>query len=492
MKNIIILTILMSLSVVSQAQKKLKLGFNTGMISPKALFETEARDGTKFFIDSADGKVGIGTTAPATTLQINNPLQATNTVNAAAQVLQLSRPILPSFKNPNIAQFNLGSYSASSANALTRLDLALNDVGPSPLTTVMTWQANGNVGIGVTAPNSKLVVSGGDQITGNLDTRSNTDLNVSSIGGAVGSGGSLIFSANNGLWNFAGIKGLVASGGGNSVGHLAFSLRNVIADTALTERMRILSNGKVGIGTSSPISTLDVLGSFGANQISTSAPTYTFTDADFAVRLTLLASQSINLPTIGFNQRRIIVVINPTAFDKVFANNAYQDLSGGFSFTIPANSSLTLQNIDGSGWALISKDLQPLIVSTSYPAVANVTPTGITPATAVDYMSINLPSAGTWEINWAVRGVTNSSVNTGISSVLTTSANVVQPNSEVLSVYVQSGALNSHATGRGSYIVTVSAATTYKIRVYAVATVSTAFATSDANGRSWVSAKRIQ
>lgn len=102
-----------------------------------------------------NGNVGIGSTSPFTTLHVNNSLPATSTINADAQVLRLSRPVTTNIKWDNIAQFNLGSY-ATNVSANTRLDLAMNDGSSTNTSHVMTWQANGFVGIGTTAPNSPL------------------------------------------------------------------------------------------------------------------------------------------------------------------------------------------------------------------------------------------------------------------------------------------------------------------------------------------------
>jgi hypothetical protein len=113
-----------------------------------------------YVLQPAGGNVGIGVVSPLSTLHVQNPLNATNSINANAQVLRLSRPVTTNAKWDNIAQFNLGSYSNSTVSATSRLDLALSDGAGTITSNVMTWQANGNVGIGVTAPTRALEVGG--------------------------------------------------------------------------------------------------------------------------------------------------------------------------------------------------------------------------------------------------------------------------------------------------------------------------------------------
>jgi len=163
---------------------------------------------------NTSGNVGIGTVTPGSKLQVNG--------NAVI------------------------GYSASTAGPANGLAIS------------------GNVGIGTTGPIFQLEVNGIGQTTAALTdagVRGGT-LSLISNSGTAGMGGALVFgniqsvTANSTGW--AAIKGLLTNGGNNTAGDLAFSTRNASTDVALTERMRILSGGNVGIGTTGPTSLLHV------------------------------------------------------------------------------------------------------------------------------------------------------------------------------------------------------------------------------------------
>src|SRR5262245_23814318 len=80
-------------------------------------------------------------------------------------------------------------------------------------------------------------------------------LNAGSLG-VGGGGGGILFGGNGSSQYFAAVKSLLTNGSGNTTGDLAFSTRASTADSALTERLRLTSEGKLGLGTASPMSSL--------------------------------------------------------------------------------------------------------------------------------------------------------------------------------------------------------------------------------------------
>ena len=115
----------------------------------------------KMVITSA-GKVGIGTSTPDTTLEVQNPTLATDTVNTLL-TQRWSRLQTGAVKWGNSMDLLLGSYESGTINSRTRVDFKLaNGATDNPDTTVMTLQANKNVGIGTITPTARLDITNGE------------------------------------------------------------------------------------------------------------------------------------------------------------------------------------------------------------------------------------------------------------------------------------------------------------------------------------------
>ena len=179
---------------------------------------------------AADGKIGVGTTAPATKLDVNGSIKlATGTCGASTQgSIQ--------FDGTNVQFCNTSNvWTTLAAGTASQWTTYGSDIN----------YASGNVGIGITNPTNKLHVNGTFTATGGATIGGNLSLGntlSNSTGTAASPSYSFVYGANTGMY--------LTSNGSET---LAFS-------TAATERMRIMNNGWVGIGTTNPTANLDVNG----------------------------------------------------------------------------------------------------------------------------------------------------------------------------------------------------------------------------------------
>jgi hypothetical protein len=253
--------------------------------------------GTKMVID-ASGNVGIGTAAPTDPLHINknagtvagsNLGGATNTLMRLTQVDSTQNNLLMQTFGGSSGNFIIGSRSSgtgasptataagqtmiglegyghdgtnyqsgaairlfadslwSVSNRASRIEFIVTPTGSTTPGIAATLSQAGYLGIGITSASRHLHVRGAGQATSALTDAGNTGgtLYLQDSGSAVNNGGAILFGASQGY--FAAIKSVISNGTPNTVGHLAFSLRATTGATALTEMMRIQTNGILSV-----------------------------------------------------------------------------------------------------------------------------------------------------------------------------------------------------------------------------------------------------
>jgi hypothetical protein len=216
------------------------------------------------------GSVGIGNTAPSTTLTVGNEtgtiggeilLNPTTTQHEGGQIV---------FKRSRIGStvdWTIDQYGTTSSNARFRI---FNGASESNGLAILE---NGNVGLGTASPTARLNLDGGGMriFAGFNNSTTRPALSSSTIGnyeirGVGGGGGSTqADGADDGFLR------LSAGGGSSSSVQSSIDLsgysnvtdmnRNIVMRTSGTERLRINSDGYIGVGTSSPLAPLHVASS---------------------------------------------------------------------------------------------------------------------------------------------------------------------------------------------------------------------------------------
>ncbi|OOG76425.1 hypothetical protein [Algoriphagus sp. A40] len=198
------------------------------------------------------GNVGIGTTSPAQSLEVDGMVRITTMKNRYLQIGGLG-------VSDNFAYISSGGQSNG-----TGLKFETTN-GPSVVfgATRMTILNDGNVGIGTTSPLVKLhvnhsgtgqsvILAHGADINFRLVTRQ--DQTVNSDGSVLSELGMEYGTARNTGIRFH--RGFSTTGG-----FMSFTTDSGI------ERLRITTNGNVGIGTAAPGHKLDVIGTVRAREV---------------------------------------------------------------------------------------------------------------------------------------------------------------------------------------------------------------------------------
>jgi len=200
-------------------------------------------DSGLFYMDSVNDRVGIGTTAPLSKLGLLGNFSIGATYGAIAA--------------PTSGLIVEGNVGIGVTAPLSKLGLLGNfSIGATygaiaaPTSGLIV---EGNVGIGVTVPNSKLEISG--------------DIRI-----ATGSGGQIFFADGSSMSS-------AALGSSASLSNTTDAIitsdsdvnasGDIILKTGNSDRLHILNNGNVGIGTTAPAVALDVDGQIRVGQVTT-------------------------------------------------------------------------------------------------------------------------------------------------------------------------------------------------------------------------------
>ena len=222
-------------------------------------------DTNTLHVDSTNDRVGIGTTSPANKLEVTGAIVAQGAVTAYTNTgLYL--------QNKGSSVVDVGAWrSGASVAELTFSTDSGSDAAPVER---MRIDSSGNVGIGTSSPAYSLEVLGDHATNPSALIRSsgstpNTGLQLEKTQGTgnLGNWDALVINGNDNTSYESRIKfsfdsittGSIISSQRTGSGETDLRFYTTNAETT-SERMRIIDNGNVGIGTASPAATVDVSG----------------------------------------------------------------------------------------------------------------------------------------------------------------------------------------------------------------------------------------
>ena len=210
--------------------------FDYGAANQAGRFLTIRSGSTDVMRLLANGNVGIGTSSPSDLLAVES-----QTSNVVARI---SAGSTASYSATLAMGTTTRDWSLVAGNAAASYSLRLNYVGTdAPVSNIFTASKDGNVGIGTSAPSSRLNVSGGQIRIQSSGTYSEPAVIA-------------------GVFAFDSVNGQLSISSRSNGGSTYTSFFTSESGTG-AERMRIAANGNIGIGTVSPAQKLHLVGTSG-------------------------------------------------------------------------------------------------------------------------------------------------------------------------------------------------------------------------------------
>ena len=212
--------------------------------APKAIYFNATNAGTTPELALAGGRVGIGTGAPLTPLEVlAGPRLSSSAVNTAS-LLRLTRLGTDNDKWNSSVELAVGTY-APGINSQTQLDFRLgNGFNQAADQNVLTLRGDGRVGVGTAAPVAPLEVQGGPALDGTAATVGTaTQLRLTRPGTSSRRPGSAELA--------------VGTYGTGNAAQSQLDVRLGNNDNALADQpaLTLRGNGQAGLGTTTPEAT---------------------------------------------------------------------------------------------------------------------------------------------------------------------------------------------------------------------------------------------